>query len=53
MEIEIRIPETEEEWEDYYALRYRVLREPLGQPIGSERNEGDETGIHFALYHYE
>lgn len=50
MDIKIRLPETEEEWEDYYDLRYRVLREPLNQPRGSERNEGDETGIHFALY---
>ena len=51
MDIEIRLPETEAEWEDYYDLRYRVLRKPLNQPRGSERNEGDETGIHFALYH--
>ncbi|MBU2020264.1 MAG: GNAT family N-acetyltransferase [Bacteroidetes bacterium] len=50
MEIEIRIPRTEDEWEDYYDLRYRVLRAPLNQPVGSEKNEGDETGIHFALY---
>jgi predicted GNAT family N-acyltransferase len=50
MEIEIRIPENEQEWEDYYDLRYRVLRKPLNQPRGSEKNDGDETGIHFALY---
>jgi len=51
MGIVIKAPETAEEWEDYYDLRFRVLREPLGQSRGSERNEGDETGIHFALYH--
>jgi predicted GNAT family N-acyltransferase len=50
MDIKIRLPETDEEWEDYYDLRYRILRKPLNQPIGSERNDGDETGIHFALY---
>ncbi len=50
MDIEIRLPETEEEWEDYYDLRYRILRKPLNQPKGSERDAGDETGIHFALY---
>jgi predicted GNAT family N-acyltransferase len=50
MDIKIRLPETEGEWEDYYDLRYRILREPLNQPRGSERNAGDETGIHFALY---
>ena len=46
----IRTPETPAEWEAYYDLRYRILREPLGKERGSERNEGDTTGIHFALY---
>ncbi|PWL30443.1 MAG: hypothetical protein DCO96_05565 [Fluviicola sp. XM-24bin1] len=46
----VRSPETEQEWEDYYDLRYRILREPLGKPRGSERNDGDATGIHLALY---
>lgn len=50
MEIEIRTPENEKEWEDYYDLRYRILRQPLNQPRGSEKNDGDDTGIHFALY---
>jgi predicted GNAT family N-acyltransferase len=50
MGIAIRSPKTEAEWEQYYNLRYRILREPLGKERGSERNEGDQTGIHFALY---
>ncbi len=50
MGIEIRLPQTEEEWQDYYDLRYRILREPLGKERGSEKNEGDSIGIHFALY---
>ena len=50
MGIEIRPPVNEKEWEQYYDLRYRILRQPLNQPIGSEKNEGDETGIHFALF---
>ena len=45
----IRTPETPAEWETYYDLRYRVLREPLGKERGSERHEGDASGIHFAL----
>lgn len=49
--IEVKIPRTPPEWDLYYDLRYRILREPLGKERGSERNEGDETGIHFA--HYE
>lgn len=50
MEIEIRSPKTEAEWAAYYELRYRVLRKPLHQPLGSEKNDGDSTGEHFALY---
>jgi GNAT superfamily N-acetyltransferase len=50
MEIVIRAPKNEIEWEQYYDLRYRVLRQPWNQPRGSERNEGDESGIHFALF---
>ena len=47
--IEVKKPASEQDWEDYYDLRYRILREPLGKERGSERHEGDETGIHFAL----
>lgn len=50
MTVEIRSPKSPEEWDAYYALRYAVLRKPLNQPVGSEHNEGDATGIHFALY---
>lgn len=46
----IKTPETAQEWDNYYDLRYRILRAPLDQPRGSEKNEGDETGVHFALY---
>jgi predicted GNAT family N-acyltransferase len=53
MEIIIRTPSTENEWNAYYDLRYRILREPLNQPLGSERNEGDLTGTHIALYENE
>lgn len=48
--VEIRSPRTTDEWETYFDLRYRILRQPLNQPKGSEKNDGDATGIHFALY---
>ncbi len=48
--VDIRTPRNEKEWEAYYDLRFRVLREPLNQIRGSEKNDGDETGIHFALF---
>lgn len=50
MKVEIRSPKSDKEWVEYYDLRYRVLREPWNQPRGSERNDGDETGLHFALF---
>lgn len=48
--ISFHTPKTVEEWELYYDLRYRILREPLGKERGSERNEGDATGIHIAMW---
>jgi predicted GNAT family N-acyltransferase len=48
--VEIRAPQNGKEWESYYDLRFRVLREPLSQPRGSEKNDGDEKGIHFAFF---
>lgn len=53
METVIRSPKNENEWIAYYDLRYRILREPWNQPRGSERNEGDASEQHFALYFAE
>jgi len=39
-------PITSEEFNKYYNLRYEILRKPWGQPIGSERDEGEEISIH-------
>ena len=39
-------PSTSEEFKKYYNLRYEVLRKPWGQPLGSERDEREETSIH-------
>jgi ribosomal protein S18 acetylase RimI-like enzyme len=50
MEIEIRSPKTQNEWDSYYDLRYRILRQPWNQPRGSERNEGDDSAIHAAFF---
>ena len=46
----IRSPRTPDEWDEYYKLRYQVLRAPWNQPVGSERNEGDQTAAHFAFF---
>lgn len=46
----IRSPQSNEEWNQYYDLRYRVLRKPWNQARGSERNEGDAKAEHFAYF---
>jgi GNAT superfamily N-acetyltransferase len=47
--IEITEPRTEEEFEDYYRLRYERLRKPHGQPPGSEREDPLEAQSHHAI----
>lgn len=49
----IRAPENQAEWEAYFDLRYQVLRAPLNQPRGSEKHEGDASGIHFAIFEHD
>lgn len=39
-------PKSPEEFEEYYDLRWRVLRGPWNQPRGSERDEFDPTADH-------
>ena len=36
----LRVPQTEEELEAYYQFRWEMLRKPLHQPKGSERDAG-------------
>lgn len=50
MNLEIRSPQTDAEWNAYYDLRYRILRKPLGQPMSTVKTEEDDTATHFALY---
>ncbi len=45
-----RPPRSEAEWEAYYGLRYRVLREPWSQPRGSERDEDESGYMHVAAF---
>ena len=41
-----RIPSTSEEWEQYYDLRFKVLREPWGQLKGSEVLTDEDQADH-------
>lgn len=42
----IKIPATQSEWEQYYDLRFRVLREPWGQLKGSEVLTDEDQADH-------
>ncbi|MEP6821016.1 MAG: GNAT family N-acetyltransferase [Chthoniobacterales bacterium] len=48
-----RSPETALEWERYFDLRWRVLREPWDQPRGSEKDELDSESFQVALWEGE
>lgn len=45
--INIIEPQTKEQFEAYYLLRYEVLRKPWNQPHGSERDGHENECIHF------
>jgi N-acetylglutamate synthase-like GNAT family acetyltransferase len=50
MVIEIRAPKTENEFADYYQLRWEVLRRPWNQPKGGERDDLDNDACHVAAF---
>jgi len=44
-------PGTAGQLRDYYDLRWRVLRQPHGQPRGSEKDGLEEMSIHLMAYY--
>jgi len=44
--VQILSPESSEDFERYYELRWRLLREPWQQPRGSERDPLESQSIH-------
>jgi len=46
MPITIKQPETPEEFAQYFDLRWRVLRAPWQQPVGSEKDALEDTSHH-------
>ena len=42
----VHVPETEQELEDYYHLRWSLLRAPLQRPRGTEKDIYDEHSEH-------
>lgn len=43
---QLSTPTSPQQWQDYYQLRYQVLRQPWGQPEGSERDELEAQSYH-------
>src|SRR5262245_51814412 len=44
-----RAPQTGSEWDAYYDLRWRVLREPWDQPRGSEKDDLEDESEHVMI----
>lgn len=42
-------PDTQADWDSYFDLRWRILRQPWGQPRGSERDSRDEKSFHLMI----
>lgn len=45
--IKIVVPQTREEFKEYYDLRYKVLREPWGMQKGTEKDDFEPISKHF------
>jgi predicted GNAT family N-acyltransferase len=45
----LRSPCSSADWETHFDLRWRVLRQPWGQPRGSERDSEDKSAFHLLL----
>jgi N-acetylglutamate synthase-like GNAT family acetyltransferase len=43
----LRSPTNREDFKSYYALRYKVLREPWGHPKGTEKDDYEPISEHF------
>ncbi len=43
----IESPRTKEDFKAYYHLRFKVLRDPIGQPHGSEKDDYEPISKHY------
>ena len=44
--MQIDTPQSEQDWQAYYDLRWQVLRAPWRQPKGSEQDELENSAYH-------
>lgn len=47
---ECRAPKSQQEFDQYYHLRWKILRKPLDQIQGSERDELENQSVHRAVF---
>jgi len=47
---ECRTPKNEQEFDQYYFFRWKLLREPLNQELGSEQDELESQAVHRAIF---
>ena len=47
--MEIREPKTKNEFEQYYDLRWKILRQPWNQPKGSEKDNKEKDSVHIIV----
>lgn len=51
MNIELREPKTPEEFQLYYDLRWRILREPWTQDRASSQDEHEQEAVRLGAWH--
>ena len=51
MPLIVKQPESPEDFEQYYRLRYRILRAPWGEPEGSEVDAIEDQCFHVMAMH--
>ena len=51
LEYAIRTPESEKEWDDYYFLRWKILRSDFSDDIDSAKDELENQSYHVAVIH--
>ena len=43
---QVTTPKSSQDWQDYYQLRWQVLRAPWQQPRGSEQDDLEQDSEH-------
>ena len=50
LEYEVRSPVTEKEWDDYYYLRWKILRSDFSDDIDSAKDNIEDDSYHIAVF---